>query len=563
MFAAEAIQSHDDLNRLFTELESNPGKKKTLESIFRIVHTLKGNSMALGIEAVGELSHVMEDILDLVREKKIEMDEELFNLFFRANDKLSELIGSLTSEDKVSYKGLVAKLDLYLEEAKIEIEEDAGQIDEIIDSTSEVSIEEPELDIDDSEKSEKINFSDQIQIPVKKLDHLMNLVGELIIEKDTVIANKENHSNTKTNFKRLNRITSDIQYAIMDARLVQVDELFTKFHRISRDISMAENKKVSMHFEGSDIEIDRNILKGISDSLIHLVRNAISHGIESPDERLRLGKSETGNVTLRAENDRDSVIISVEDDGKGLDAQSILEKAIEKNIISKEYANSIGEQEAINLIFESGFSSAKEVTDISGRGIGMDVVKKSVESIGGQINIFTNPGQGSQFKLRLPTSMSVKGSLLFEQKGQEFAIPLTSTIAVVSLKPTDIFEVGDGLMTNYLGQTIMLVFLQDLFESDLSIIDSKPLQRSFNQLPKETKKINAVILNYNNRMIGLVVDKLLQQKEIVEKPLHKPVDQNPLFSGATILGNGNVCMVLNVAAIGDKLQSEKKLAVSE
>ncbi len=556
MFSAEAFEAQEELNRLFTVLEKKPKDKKTFEAIFRIVHTLKGNSMALGFEGIGELGHALEELLGNMKTATEGVDKDLFDLLYRANDKLSELIDAIKTGERVNYKGLVAKLEIYNENYLSNTPDNDSDTTEINPIIQEEELSEPE---DMPEDETKISFSDQIQIPVKKLDQLLNLVGELIIEKDTLITNQEKSHNSKSVFKRLNRISSDIQYAVMDARLVQIDELFKKFHRIARDVADAEKKEVNLSLDGTQIEIDRNILKSISNSLIHLVRNAISHGIESPEKRLAAGKSRVGNVLLAARNDKDAVLITVSDDGKGLDPYEILNKAIEKEIISKDYGQSLSESEMIQLIFESGFSNAQVVTDISGRGVGMDAVKKSVEAIGGQVIIESEIGKGSNFTLRLPTSMAVKGTLLFEQKSQEYALPLTSTEAVISIRPNEIFKVGNALMTTYLAQTILLVFLEDVFnmEDFSKIRQGKQLHQSFDKLENFNGKLNVIIINHNNRYVGLVVDKPLQQKEIVEKPLHKPLDQITLFSGATILGNGNVCMVLNISVIMDELYQDR------
>ena len=603
MFYAEAFEAHEELNKLFTILEKKPSDKKSLDNIFRIVHTLKGNAMALGFSDIGELTHITEEMLVHVKKSPDKLDKDVFDLLYRSSDKLSELIDALKTENKVSYHGLVAKIEVYIDRYLAD-GETSGQVDEsntseneesetietveeeIIEVDSEVDTKEsnsvinqeaeqknepgevPEIENESSsistpvvaqpktepqEEETKINFSDQVQIPVRKLDSLMNLVGELIIEKDTLIA----RNGRSSDFKRLHRITSDMQYAIMDIRLVQVGLLFNKFHRIVRDVADLENKQVDLILEGNDIEIDRNILKTISDSMVHLVRNAVSHGIES--DRTTSGKNAVGTLTLRAKNEKDTVLIEVEDDGKGIDPNIIKNKAIEKGIITKEYAQSLSDQEATYLIFESGFSNADKVTEISGRGVGMDVVKRATESVGGQVVIESKPGKGTKFTLKLPSSMAVKGALLFEQNQQEFAVPLTFTEAVISIKATEIHKISKGLMTNYQDQTMVLVFLRDLFElPDVRYINSDgALHQTFDQIDKSTQ-INVIVVNYNEKYVGIVVDKLLQQKEIVEKPLAKPLDQVDLFTGATILGNGSVCMVLNIASILEGLFSDRK-----
>ncbi len=603
MFLAEALDNYEELNSLFTTLEKDTSNKKAVDAIFRITHTLKGNAMGMGYDAIAELGHVMEDIFSEVKEGTIELDDALFTSLFKANDKLGELIDSIKTGAKVSYKGIRTKLKVYLRNVREEMqeaeqnqevtnqapvmEEESPQIPELIEeintpeisgaSSPEVSetpeqevvhevvneeieeeVEEEEEVEDDEDTQPKIAFSDLVQVPVRKLDSLLNLVGELIIERDSLMAVNIERGYGTSMFARLQRITSDLQYGVMDVRLVQIGFLFKKFHRILRDVAVIENKQVDLHLDGTEIEIDRNILKIMSDSLVHLVRNSVSHGIESPEERLKLGKSENGNVTLRARNEKDTVIIDVIDDGAGIDYRAIGKKALEKGIITKEYLERASEQEIIMCIFEPGFSNAEAITEVSGRGVGMDVVKRATESIGGKISVETNVGKGSVISLHLPSSMAVKGALLFELNNQEFAVALTYTEAVISLTKKDIHKVSNGLMASYLGKTISVLFLKDLYDiSGLHELgNDNDLHHTYNNI-SDNEKLDVLVVSYANKYVGIVVDKLLQQKEIVEKTLAKPIDDVDIVSGATILGNGNVCLVLDVANIINTIFKDK------
>ncbi|GAB4328822.1 MAG: chemotaxis histidine kinase/response regulator CheAY2 [Flammeovirgaceae bacterium] len=396
----------------------------------------------------------------------------------------------------------------------------------------------------------QITFSDLVQVPVKKLDNLLNLVGELAIEKDRLMTVNKSASELAS----LHRITSDLQYSVMGVRLVQVSVLFQKFHRIVRDVATYENKKVNLVLEGTEVEIDRNILQIISDSMIHLVRNAISHGIELPEERLKVGKSDTGVLRLKAHNEKDHVVIDVEDDGKGIDPKLIRRKALEKGMLSPNASQKMSDEEVIRFIFEPGFSSADKITDVSGRGVGMDVVKKSIDAIGGKITMQSEVGKGTRFSLSLPASMAVKSVLLFELKDAEFAIPLAFTEAVISLKKTDIRKVGAGLMATYQDKTMSVVFLNDIFDVKTveELKEPKLLHRSFDTLDEQSK-IYLIVVSMYNHLVGFVVDKLLQQKEILERPLKPPVENARFISGATIMGNGNVCLVLDVSSVIDFL----------
>ncbi|MBT28636.1 MAG: hypothetical protein CMO01_03165 [Thalassobius sp.] len=587
IFYAEALDQFEELNRLFIVLEKNHDDKQSVNAIFRITHTLKANAAGMGFDGIATLSHLLEDIFSEIKNGRLSLNQDTFNDLFRANDKLGELIESVTSEKQVRYKGLVAKLKVILSEARGEErvqqasrdyvgEREAQETKETTETKKEENAapkaEKQEAETANTQEKEstpepvnklipkepiieeeaaveetsapKISFSDLIQVPVHKLDNLLNLVGELAIEKDRIAAN---HKGRGSEYARLYRVTSDLQYSVMGVRLVQVNVLFQKFHRIVRDVAALESKKVNLVLEGTDIEIDRNILQIISDSLIHLVRNAISHGIETTEERSKNSKPETGTLTLSASNEKDHVIINVIDDGKGIDAAAIRKKVIAKGLLPERSAMQTSDHDIVKFIFEPGFSSVEKVTQISGRGVGMDVVKKALDSIGGKIELSTKKGKGTTFRLLLPSSMAVKNALLFELNNAEFAIPLSFTEAVVSLYKKDVHKVSGGLVSSYLEQNMSVIFLKDIFnlKSLEDVREPHSLHKSFDQTKNDTK-LNIIIVKFNERLVGLVVDKLLQQKEIIEKTLSQPVDNAYFISGATILGNGNVCLVLDI-----------------
>ncbi|GAB4247640.1 MAG: chemotaxis protein CheA [Ekhidna sp.] len=404
----------------------------------------------------------------------------------------------------------------------------------------------------------KVTMADMVQVPVRKLDALMNLVGQLIIERDRLLSNEELSRSRKSELAGLQRVTSDLQYSVMDVRLVQVGSLFSKFHRIARDVAHIENKEINLVVKGSDVEIDRNILQIISDSMVHLVRNAVGHGIEDAAGRERAGKSKVGTITLSARTEKDNVIIDVSDDGKGIDAQQIRKKILEKGLLNQDLLQQLTDEEVIMHIFETGFSNADRVSEVSGRGVGMDVVKKSTESIGGLVEVNTEVGKGTTISLKLPSSMAVKGVLMFMMGEQEFAIALPYTEAVVSLKKSKIRKAGSGLVSSYLDKTISVLFLEDLLGLDdlAQIYEQDVFHNTFDQF-EEDDPFNVIIITYAGRYYGIVVDKLLQQKDIIEKPMPKPLDGNRLLSGTTIMGNGNVCLIIDAVAITDLLFTSK------
>jgi two-component system chemotaxis sensor kinase CheA len=557
IFWAEALENYTEINRLLTVLEKNTNDTKAIQALFRITHTLKGNATGMGYDKIAEMAHVMEDFFGEVREGRLSLGSDIFSSVFKAADVLGELIEAIKTPKEVKHRGIKTKLEVLIKKAKqqftpqqssnLETNPSIQLTKEIETTTQEVgreleTIEEYEAEIETT----NVSFSDLVQVPVKKLDNLLNLVGELVIERDRIIANSMGSHSSNNEFSRLNRISSDLQFSVMDVRLVQVGFLFNKFHRIVRDASLKEGKKVTLKLEGTETEIDRNILQVISDSLIHLIRNSIGHGIEKPEMRKQKGKPEEGTVTLSASSESDSVFIKIKDDGAGIDPERIKQKAIEKGLIGTQDANQMSDRDLIMLIFEPGFSTMDQVTAISGRGVGMDVVKKALDSIGGTIKVDTMIGEGSIITLSLPSSMAVKSTLLFELDNQTYAIPLSYTESVISIYKSDIHKAANGLITVHLGNTIHVVFLSDFFAQSLG--QSKEKYSSFEQLHPE-QKLEIVVVLFNGRRIGFIVDKLLQQKEIVEKPLRKPFDSISYLSGVTILGNGNVCLALSIPGI--------------
>ncbi len=561
LFQQEALENFEELNRLFTDLEKNHNNQDAINSIFRITHTLKGNAMGVGAESVAKLAHVMEDVMGAVKNGEIVLNQDLFDNLFKANDKLGSLIQALKSGEKVSFLGIKTKLSVLLKNAL----ETGGEADESKpQETSLETVAETEgllESVDEDEEAgtqAKITFTDVIQIPVKKMDELMNLVGQLIIERDRLISFNSSNGQSFSEFERLQRISSDLQYAVMNARMVQVGFLFNKFHRIVRDVAAIEKKKVNLEIKGADVEIDRNILKIMSDAMIHLVRNAVSHGIEHAPLRAKNGKKETGTITLNARYEKDNVVIEVADDGNGIDAEAIRYRVVKNGMMSKTAADQVSDDEIIMKIFEPGFSNAEKVTEISGRGVGMDVVKKATESIGGHIALNTEVGQGSTIELHLPSSLALKGALLFEIGQQEYAVALSYTKAVISLVKHDIHKISDGLMVNYLENTISVVFLRDILKAEKlsDLKEEGALHESYDALADD-QEIDVIVISYMGKDMGVAVDRLLMQKEIIEKSLAKPIDKVKMISGTTILGNGKVCPIIDIVALIDLLYKAK------
>ena len=527
MFMAEALEYYDSMSRHLSELERNTDAGPALNELFRLMHNLKANARAMGFTDLGEVAHHLETLFGLIRDKQLEFGGALARVVFMGVDALGTMIRAVGANQPLpNATALLENLDrLVRGEAPILEEDEAAESEE--------------------EAGKKMELSDLVYIQVKKLDNLLNLVGELVIDRDRVMTLAQEIGNPAllATAQHLFRISDDLQYSVMDARLVGVGVLLNKFPRVVRDVATAENKEVELTLSGQDVQIDRNILQIITDALLHLVRNAVSHGLETPAQRQEAGKPAVGQLTLSALTEREDVLIQVRDDGRGINTEAVRRKAVERGLVTAAAAASLDEQAVWALLFEPGFSMAEKITDISGRGVGLDVVKLALDSLGGQLRVESKMGQGTTFTLVLPTSIAVKGALLIEVDSRPYAIPLMHTDTVLSLHPGQISLVGGLLVTHFQEQAVPLVPLRQLLHDE-----------GDDQLPAASKADlqgpqQVLVVNYNNRRLGLVVDRFIRQQNIVIKPLSKPLDTIDLFGGVTLLGSGQVCLVLDVPAL--------------
>jgi two-component system chemotaxis sensor kinase CheA len=527
MFMAEALEYYDSMSRHLSELERNTDAGPALNELFRLMHNLKANARAMGFTDLGEVAHHLETLFGLIRDKQREFSGALAKVVFMGVDALGTMIRAVGANQPLP---------------------DATALLENLDRL--VQGEEPVLDGDEEAETEeeagkKMELSDLVYIQVKKLDNLLNLVGELVIDRDRVMTLAQELGNPAllATAQHLFRISDDLQYSVMDARLVGVGVLLNKFPRVVRDVATAENKEVELTLSGQDVQIDRNILQIITDALLHLVRNAVSHGLETPAQRQQAGKSAVGHLTLSALTEREDVLIQVRDDGRGINTEAVRKKAIERGLVSASEAPRLDEQAVWALLFEPGFSMAEKITDISGRGVGLDVVKLALDSLGGQLRVESEMGVGTTFTLVLPTSIAVKGALLVEVDNRPYAVPLMHTDTVLALHPGQLSVVGGLLVTHFQEQAVPLVPLHLLLEDEGN--ETLPLATKADLQGVQ----QVLVVNYNNRRLGLVVDRFIRQQNIVIKPLNKPLDTIDLFGGVTLLGSGQVCLVLDVPAL--------------
>jgi two-component system, chemotaxis family, sensor kinase CheA len=535
IFIAEALEYYDALSQHISNLEKNPGDEYILAEIFRLLHNLKANAKAIGYLQVSEVAHKLETAFGLIRKKELSFSEDVVPVLFNGIDLLGEMIHNVDNpEFRMPDVSLLQNLD------------------QIVENPGEGSLGLSNVNRQVSLRG--LTLSDLIYIHIKKLDHLLNLVGELIIDRDRILSlsHEIDSDDLRSVSAHLYRITDELQYSVMDARLVSIGTLFNKFPRVVRDISAIEKKQVRLEIKGQDIQIDRNILQIITDSLLHLLRNAVSHGIERESVRKKLGKNTTGTISLSAQNDRETVIIRLSDDGRGIDLQEVRKGIVDKGFLSEESTKDLRDAEVLTYLFEPGFSLAKEITEVSGRGVGLDVVKNAMDAIGGRIRIESEKKHGTTFILNLPTSIAVKGALLFEVDANYYAIPLLHTDSVVALPISELHEVGGMLVADLQDDTIAVVYLHELLNTDPALMELGDKRRLRGAVQ------NIIIVSYNNRKVGLIVDKLIRQQDIVVKPLNPPVDKVDIYSGVTLLGTGKVCLVLDVMAITRYIFSRKE-----
>ncbi|WP_309121269.1 chemotaxis protein CheA [Paenibacillus sp.] len=377
-----------------------------------------------------------------------------------------------------------------------------------------------------------------IRVDIEKLDTLMNLFSEMLIDRVRLesLAGEIKRADLIETVEHMGRVSSDLQGVVMKLRMMPVESVFNRFPRMVRDVAKSLGKKVDLVITGADTELDRTVVDEIGDPLVHLLRNSVDHGIESIEERLKAGKSETGTVHLRAFHSGNHVFIEAEDDGKGINRDVVLKRAVKNGIVTKEQGDAMSDEAVYMLLFASGFSTADVISDISGRGVGLDVVKSKIESLGGRVSVTSTLGKGSKFSIQLPLTLSIIMAMMVKLGGEKYAIPLSSIVETMILRKEDIRNVHGNRMFDYRSSVVPLVSLSKLFDvPDYS-----------DEGEDETE---VVIVRKGDRIAGLAVDELIGQQEIVLKALGKYLNRVFAVSGATILGDGQVALILDTNAL--------------
>ncbi|CQR47678.1 Chemotaxis protein CheA [Paraliobacillus sp. PM-2] len=664
VFIEESKEHIQSLNSHLLELEKKPENIDTVNEIFRSAHTLKGMSATMGFQDLADLTHKMENVLDAVRNHKLQINSDIIDVAFDAVDHLesmvfdiveggngkkdvSNLVAQLNAiEQGESIQGInmkekesvatrestrIGSLDQFettvlqqsvekdfnnyqvnvqldegcllkaarvymvfevleqlgeviksepivseLEEEKFENDftilliskEDEDTIKQKIMKVSEISqvcisqfdvnqhavpaqVDE-EKDGSDKQLSiqskEDINndknntknsqlTSKTIRVNIDRLDALMNLFEELVIDRGRLeqIAGSMKHSELQETVEHMTRISGDLQNIILNMRMVPIDQVFNRFPRMVRQLAKDLNKQMELSIDGAETELDRTVIDEIGDPLVHLIRNAIDHGIETPEERKQKGKPEKGTLKLNAYHSGNHVFIEISDDGAGINKEKVIKKAIGNGVITDEQVATLSDSQIHQLILESGFSTADEISDISGRGVGLDVVKNTIESLGGSIRIKSEYGKGSLFSIQLPLTLSIISVLLVEVKKEKYAIPLSSIIETAIINKNEIMHAHNKQVIDFRGKVVPLISLHDIFE-----VPSEQEDETFHSI---------VIIRQGDKMAGLIVDTFIGQKEIVLKSLGNYLTDVFAISGATILGDGQVALILDTNAL--------------
>lgn len=383
--------------------------------------------------------------------------------------------------------------------------------------------------------SSETKRNETIRVSIANLDNIMNLVGELVINKGRLLQISQQHSipELKEATGTLDKSISSLQNEVMRTRMVKIERVFSKFPRMVRDLSRKLDKDIDFAIEGQDTELDRTILDEISDPLVHLVRNSVDHGIESSQERSKAGKSETGHIRLSARREKNNVIVEIEDDGKGLDLELLKKKSLEKGILSQSEIENLTEDEVRMLIFVSGLSTKENVTEISGRGVGMDAVKAAVEKLGGKVRVYSKMGEYTKVRIDLPPTVAIIKSLLIEVGPEIYAIPISNVVKALSVDNND-YKLVKGTPLLYVNNKLIPIM---------------ELKETFNVECEKLDKEIAIIVEKENEEVGLIVDSIIDQQEIVIKPLTNIFSNSKGFSGVTILGDGRVIPILDVSTL--------------
>ena len=582
------VESNENLDRLDSELvklESDPSSQELLSSIFRTIHTIKGSCGFLGFAKLEKVAHAGESLLSRLRDGKISLTPEITTGLLAMVDAIRTMLGAIQSTEQDGeevYPDLIEtlkRLQLTPEEAGAKPQsppaasegpkkgspesakggKNGGKTPEkspaetASSSRSDSAATPPRDPAEDNaaaahgheETRASGAPSETIRVEVHLLDRLMNLVGELVLTRNqiTQYSARQNDANLATPTQQLNLLTSELQEEVMKTRMQPISNIFDKFPRVVRDVGMSLGKQVQIEMEGKETELDKSLLEAVKDPLTHIVRNSVDHGIEMPEQRIAAGKRPEGHLKLRACHEGGQVLVEISDDGARIDVVRVRNKAVERGLITAQQGAHMTEREILNMIFLPGFSTAEKVTNISGRGVVMDVVKTNIDRINGSVELQSRAGKGTTVKIKIPLTLAIVRAVIVQSNGRRFAIPQVSIQELVRLDgdnvQSEIEQVHGVPVYRIRGRLLPLVYL------------SKELKLKKNVAVgnQQDDAANIVVLQADDHLFGLVVDEINDSEEIVVKPLSNQLKGTKVFAGATIMGDGKVALILDVVGL--------------
>ncbi len=580
LFKEESSEYLGKLNKIIVELEKEPENKKITAEVYRIFHTLKGMAASLGYTEIETISHDLEEKMEVFKEReKGKVDAEVIDEVLKGVDKIEGLLETIENQKKTGeaesveisslpYVEILLKEDVSLPAAraaviiqrikeKTKIESMDPSYEEIksgnIGRILKVRCAEPEKVIDlvaSIDEVETVKFEDQkssgrtlpggiegIRVNVNMLDRMQNLVGELVVSTSQLseIIRSFGEEKFQGVLDLHSRSVKELQEVITNIRLVPLSLIFNKFPRYVRDLSRKLGKEVNIEIFGADIEVDRSLLEGISDPLIHLIRNSVSHGIESPEEREKLNKHRVGKITVSAKSIKGDILIQISDDGKGIDEKEVILVAFKRGLVEEEEMESLSKAEILRFLFTPGFTTKEKVDKVSGRGVGLDVVRKLVRSVGGSVNITTEKNRGTAVSMKMPLSMSIIKVYLLGLDNQLFALPMTFV--------DETLTVSKDSMSRLMGKEVMLLRREILPVYRLSNILKQHSSSNGNQHEP------CVVVEVENDRFAIVGGTFRGSMEAVVKPLPSPIDRIKGYIGITMIGDGRPCLILDLPAL--------------
>jgi len=563
-FLAESIENLDSMDQDLVALEKDPSSTEVIERVFRTIHTIKGTCGFLAFSKLEAVTHSTESVLAHIRDGQLELTPEITTTLLGAVDSVREILAQIEQhggEGDGDYSRIerdLEAIDLGVQKRKKKPraaakKRSSAPVKPASDPAAGKTAPQParvvtpetakrDLDRNDEKSPEDPVHSalgeSSLRVDISVLDLLMNLVGELVLARNQISQNLNTDSNAALTSasQRLDSITGELQEAVMRARMQPISSILSTLPRFVRDLAVTSGKQIEIDIQGQDTDLDKSVLEAIKTSLLHLVRNAIDHGLETPEDRGKAGKPEVGRISLRATHEGGSVVIEVGDDGRGLDSERIVERALSAGLVTPEEIVDLSRAQIEQFVFRPGFSTAREVTNVSGRGVGLDVVRANMESIGGAIEMHSEPLQSTTFRIKIPLTLAIVSVILVRSGGRRFALPQAAVAELVRLGRSD-KELGieklHGVPVYRLrGRLLPLVTLSEQLG-----LDGTGGEQSI------------IVLQGDNRQFGLLVDSIDDSQEIVVKPLGPRLAGLP-FAGATILGDGSITLILDVLRIG-------------